>query len=333
MEPSWLARLVLMYLERTTRLGLPREDLLRQARLDEAQLRDPDGRIPISAVVRLWHAITARATEPTLGLRLGTDARVREFGLVGYTMVCSKTVGAALKRLDRYDRIVSETLNVELDAVAGATWVRLHVESPLRAFRPAADARLAALVSVCREIAGTPIDPLTVRLPYRKPEHTLEYERFFRAPLEFGALVTAFLVRNEDLARPIAQCDETLAGYLDRLAEQLLTPAEAGSTVGEQVRRLLWSDLPDGVPDLEELARRLGMSIRTVQRRLREEGTTFRRALTQFRRDAAPALLRDGRLGVAEVAFLLGFEDPSSFQRAFRRSFGVSPRAFRKGQT
>ena len=328
-EPSWIARLVSMHLERTTRLGLSREALLGEARLDELQLRDPDGRVPLSAVIRLWQAIAAR-TEPTIGLRLGKDMRAREFGLVGYTMTCSKTLGAALKRLDRYDRIVSDTLNVVLDPATGATWVRLDVDSPLRALRPAADMRLAALVSVCREIAGAPIHPLVVRLPYRKPEQVAEYEQYFRAPLEFGALGTAFLLGNADLERPVVQCDETLAGYLDRLAEQLLPRDDARATASEEIRNALWSALPDGVPELTTLARRLGMSARTLQRRLRDERTTFRDVLTAFRRDAAPALLRDGRLAVSEVAFLLGYEDPASFQRAFRQMFGMPPRAFRQ---
>jgi AraC-like DNA-binding protein len=328
-EPSGLARLVLMLVERTARWGLSREDLVRQARLDESQLDDPDRRIPVSAVVRLWRAIATRATAPTIGLRLGKDVRVREFGLVGYTMVCSETLGAALKRLERYDRIVADTLNVHLDARPETTWVHLDVRSPLRAFRPAADARLASLVSVCREISVHPLDPLAVRLPYRKPEHVAEYQEFFRAPVEFGALATAVLLSAEHLRYAVSHCDEILANYLDRLAEQLLSPADAHTTVREQIRRLLWSELPDGVPALETLARRLGMSSRTIQRRLREEGATFHQVLVDFRRDAAPALLRDGRLAVSEVAFLLGYEDPSSFQRAFRRAFGVSPRVFR----
>jgi AraC-like DNA-binding protein len=244
-------------------------------------------------------------------------------------MVCSRTLGAALKRLDRYDRIVSDTLSVEIDTAPEASWVRVDVQSPLRAFRPAADARLAALVSICREISAAPLDLLTVRLPYRKPRHVVEYHEFFRAPIEFGALGTALLVKAKDLECPIAQCDETLGGYLDRLAEQLLTPVGHDDTVREQVRRFLWSELPDGVPALDIVARRIGMSPRTLQRRLRDAGTTFNRLLVEFRRDAAPALLRDGRLAVSEVAFLLGYEDPSSFQRAFRQAFGVSPRAFR----
>jgi Arabinose-binding domain of AraC transcription regulator, N-term len=89
------------------------------------------------------------------------DAR----SLVGYTMAFSKTVGAALRRLTRYDRILSEALVVTLDAKDDATWARVDVEPALRAFRPAADFRLAALLSMCRELAAVPLAPLTVQLP------------------------------------------------------------------------------------------------------------------------------------------------------------------------
>jgi AraC-like DNA-binding protein len=245
-------------------------------------------------------------------------------------MAYSGTVEAALTRLARYDRIVAESLVVHLDAGAGGTWVRVDAEPALQAFRPAADARLAALLSVCREIAGAPLAPLTVQLPYRRPSDVKDYEKFFRAPLEFGAPATALLLGQDDLARPVSSSDEVLTGYLDQLAQQLLTGLGAEHTIRDRVRRLLWSSLSDGVPDLDEVARRLGMSPRTLQRRLRDEGTTFAAVLRGIRQDMAPPLLRDGRLAVSEVAFLLGYEDPGSFQRAFRRWAGRSPRAFRR---
>ena len=329
-QPFGLARIALVLLERTARYGLPRDELLQEARLDETQLRDPDSRIPVGAIVRLWRAIATRATDPAIGLRLGKDMHARELGLVGYAMACSKTLGAALRRLDRYDRIVADTLNVEVDITRDIAYVRVHVQPPMRALRPAADARVATVVAVCREIAATPIELLSVRFPYRRPRHVAEYEQFFRAPLEFGALTTAILLRPKDLETPITQCDETLVGYLDQLAEHLLEPTEADPTARAQLRRLLWPELQDGAPTLPALARRLGMSGRTLQRRLRDEGTTYHQVLIEFRRDAAPALLRDGRLAVSEVAYLLGYGDPSSFQRAFRQAFGMSPRDFRR---
>jgi AraC-like DNA-binding protein len=329
-EPSALARVALVHLERTTRWGVDRADLLRAARIDEVQLRDPDARIPLSAIVRLWEAVALRVPDPTFGLRLGSDVRAREFGLVGYTMAYSGTVEAALTRLSRYDRIVSESLVVHLDTRAEGTWVRVDADPALQAFRPAADARLAALLSVCREIAAAPITPLTVHLPYRRPADVKDYEKFFRAPLEFGALATALLLSKDDLARPVSSSDEVLTGYLDHLAQQIVTTLGAEHTVREHVRRLLWTSLSDGVPNLDDVARRLGMSARTLQRRLRGEGTTFAAVLTGFRQDMARPLLREGQLAVSEVAYLLGYEDPSSFQRAFRRWSGRSPRAFRR---
>src|SRR5262245_66003368 len=267
-EPSGLARVALLHLERATRFGVPRAELLREVRLTEEQLRDPDARVPRSAIVRLWRAVASRVPDSAFGLRYGAEFRLREFGLVGYAMAFSRTVGAALERLARYDRILSETLAVSLDAKDDATWVRVDVEPALRSFRPAADFRLAALLSACREMAAVPLAPLTVQLPYRRPTDVREYERFYRAPLEFGALTTAFLLRNDDLARPVCLSDDTLTGYLDRLGEQILTALGGEDTLQDRVRGVLFSELSEGVPSLDRVGRVLGMSVRTLQRGL-----------------------------------------------------------------
>ena len=97
-EPSGLVRLVLVQLERLGELGLAREVLLREAKVDERQLRDPDARIPLAAVARLWHVAASRVTDPAFGLRLGAETSVREWGLVGYVAAHSSTLGSALNR-------------------------------------------------------------------------------------------------------------------------------------------------------------------------------------------------------------------------------------------
>jgi AraC-like DNA-binding protein len=329
-QPSGLARLALVHLDGASRFGMTRAQLLHAAGLGEDQLRDPDARIPLSAVERIWRATAARSSDPLLGLRLGATVQTRQLGLVGYTLVFSRTLGAALGRLARYSRIVSDALVVELGGDADATWIRLDVQPSLRAFRPAADGRLAAVVTMCRELVGAPIAPLAVQFPYRRPDDVREYEKFFRAPLEFGALSTAFLLTRDDLARPVVWSDDALTGYLEQLAGQVLRELGAERTISDQVRRVLWRELSEGVPDLSRSARWLGMSTRTLQRRLRDEKTTFAAVLADLRQEMARPLLRDGRLAVSEVAFLLGYEDVTSFQRAFRQWLGVSPRAFRR---
>jgi AraC-like DNA-binding protein len=328
-QPSGLVRLVLVQLDKLGQLGLAREVLLREAKVDERQLRDPDARIPLAAVERLWRVAAEHVPDPAFGLRLGAETSVREWGLVGYAAAYSSTLGSALNRFAHYSRVVSDALVVRIDTERDATWVRLDVQPALRAFRPAVDARLAALMSACREMAGAPVTPLLVQLSYRQPADVKEYERFFGAPLEFGALASSFLLRSEELARRLAMADKTLVSYLETLADQKLASIGAERTLRERVHRVLWAELSERTPSLEGVARTLGVSARTLQRHLRQEGTTFANLLTELRREMAPALLRDGQYGVSEVAFLLGYEDPSAFRRAFQRWFARSPRSFR----
>lgn len=328
-QPSGLVRLVLVQLDKLGELGLARNLLLREAKIDESQLRDPDGRISLDAVTRLWHAAASHVTDPAFGLRIGADTSVREWGLVGYAVAYSSTLGSALHRFAHYSRVMSDALVVRIDTERDAAWVRLDVQPALRAFRPAVDARLAALLSACREMLGAPVTPLLVQLSYRQPADVKEYERFFGAPLEFASLTSSFLLRSEDLARRLAVADKTLVGYLDTLADQKLASIGTERSLRERVRRALWSELSERTPTLEAVARSLGVSARTLQRQLRQEGVTFAKLLAELRREMAPSLLRDGQNSVSEVAFLLGYEDPSAFRRAFQRWFGRSPRSFR----
>jgi AraC-like DNA-binding protein len=328
-QPSGLVRLVLVQLDKLGQLGLAREALLREAKIDEEQLRDPDGRIPLQAVERLWRVAASRVPDPAFGLRIGAATPVREWGLVGYAIAFSSTLGSALNRFAHYSRVMSDALVVKIDAEREATWLRLDVQPALRAFRPAVDARLATLLAACREVTGAPVTPLLVQLSYREPSDVKEYERFFGAPLEFGALASSFLLRSEDLARRVARGDPVLVGYLETLAEQKLASVGAERTLRDRTRRVLWAELSERTPSLDAVARALGMSGRTLQRQLRQEGTTFAKLLEELRREMAPTLLRDGQHGVSEVAFLLGYEDPSAFRRAFQRWFARSPRSFR----
>ena len=152
-QQSALVRLVLVQLDKLVRQGVSRETLLREAKIDEQQLTDPDGRIALTAVARLFRAADTHIPDPAFGLRLGAETSVREWGLVGYAVAYSATLGSALNRLAHYSRVMSDALVVRLDAERDATWVRLDVQSALRAFRPAVDMRLAAYMLAVSRVA------------------------------------------------------------------------------------------------------------------------------------------------------------------------------------
>ena len=266
----------------------------REARRE--QLRDPSGRIPLAAIARLWRSVASHVQDPTAGLRVGADIHVREFGIVGYAMAFSSTVASALTRVSRYSRILSNAHALIMETAGEATWVRLDMQPELRASGSPwitdsrQSSRRAERSRRRRSLR------LIVQLPYRRPPDVKEYVRFFDGPLRVPArLGAALLLRNDDLARPNALADNKLTSYLDRLAEQVLASVGGEGTLRERVRRALWSELSEEYLPCRVSARTLGMSDRTLQRQLREEGTTFAALLTELRREMAPPLLLDGQ--------------------------------------
>jgi len=321
-----LACLALRHLELAQSMGAPSDVLLGKAKLHEKQLHQHNGRVPLASFARLWRATSECLPDPGIGLQIGSATQVSALGLIGYAMVFSANLGAALQRLARYARVLCDELEVTLSPDGFTTWIEVRWSPELGAFRPAIDAWLAFLRAACCEVTAGAIAPVAVRVPYRQPADT-RTQLFFGAPIQFNVLSPGLCLRANDLARPLPRADENLCSHLDELAEQRVTSVEEDRCIAASVRKALQSDLSRSTrPSVERTARALGLSARSLQRRLRAEGTTFITVLERLRRDLAIPLLRDGMLTVAQVAFLLGYADPGSFERAFRKWFGTCPR-------
>jgi AraC-like DNA-binding protein len=330
MELTDVARLALALLDQAEKHGIDRGALVREANLREEDLADPDSRIPASTVVELWRGIAAGSTDPAIGLHIGSSLGLRELGLVGYTMAYSGTLGRVLQRLTRYSRIISEVVRCSLEREGEHTKLRLDGERRLDALRHPADCRLATVLHGARQATRAEIVPVEVHFGYDRPADASKHADFFRCPLRFGRREAALVLRVRDLQRPVTSADEALCGYLDRVAEEVLQSLGGRSSFTDQVHRAIWTELSGGPPTLHQTADLLGVSARTLQRRLREEGTTFAVLLGALRREMASQLLRRPELAIYEVAFLLGYAEPSTFYRAFRRWHGASPQEFRR---
>lgn len=326
-----LVRLPLHLLRQTDKEGLDRRDLLEQAGLTESDLVDPDARIPLLRLLALWQAVLKVLTGPDVGIRFGSEVLVRDVGLVGYLMLHSRTLREALERLARFGRILDDayppSLVVDGDR-AEYSWEPYR--RLLSGFERISDHELAAHLTVIREIVGLELRPVRVRLPYtEKPSSLAAHRDFFRAPLEFGAGHSGLVFKAEHLDLPIRSADEELGRYLESYAEEVLEDLAPEGGLLERVERALWAEMKEGHLDLESVASVLAMSPRTLQRRLRDTGTSFSALRDEFRRRMATRLLEDQELAVYEVAFLLGYSEPSTFHRAFRRWTDSSPRQYR----
>ena len=328
---SALARFPTFLLDQAEDLGLDRKRLLAESRLTRQELEDPDSRIQARKSLRLWRSVFSAVDDPDLGIRLGAALTIRDVGLVGYTMMHSANLGEALKRLVRFGRILDETYPPNLQLVGERVEFCLEPLPEQRlSMHRLADFDVAALLAILRELTDLEILPVEVHLPYRQPAQDLAAHRaFLGGRLLFDQALIRVILTRQSLELPVRTADEALGRYLDQLAEQVLETLVPGGSLAEKVERALWAQIRDGRPQLENVAGALAMSPRTLQRRLREEETSFALLLDRFRHEMSLELLRDHELAIYEIAYLLGYSEPSTFYRAFRRWTHSSPLEYR----
>jgi AraC-like DNA-binding protein len=192
---------------------------------------------------------------------------------------------------------------------------------------------LGCVLVVFRQATGLDWRPLEVRFPHQEPADTSEHRRLFRAPLRFGCYRSELVIPRNLLDAPLLRADPALQSLVEMQVKGLMKNVPRAEAAIDSIRRLLGEELCDGEPTLGLLAARLHMSARTLHRRLSTENTTFRRVVSEVRRELAERHLREGKLAVAEIAFLLGFSEASAFHRAFKRWTGLSPHAYRRVHT
>ncbi len=325
-----LARIVARLIDRAAAEGMSREALVEAAGLRDVDLADSDSRVPVSVQAALWRLIARRIPDPGFAVRAGASISVRDTGLLGYVMSYSATLGHALRRLVRYSHILTDAVEFRLETPKRHHVAVAQCHPMLGVGLPfAVDYRFAAGLSICRQITGIEIVPFQVDFSYDQPASTLEHRRFFRCPLRFGQPKSRVVLFERDLSLPVPRGDETLAGYLSAYAEEVLRSLVGGSSARERVRSAIWMALADGRPTVERIASAVGLTSRTLQRRLAREGTSVHQEVEEIRKAMAMAMLRDRDISIDEIAFLLGYAEPSTLFRLFKRWTGMTPREYR----
>lgn len=297
--------------------------------LDYAALDDPDARFPQDGMTRLWQRAVEESGNPAIGLNMGRELRPGALNVVEYAMLSSRNLCEGYLRLVRYQRIVAE--GADLNLVPGGDRYELTLAihgDRLPPARQSAEASLAGSLAFCRRLTGRPVTPLAVHFQGPPPENPTPYREFFNAPLHFNAPQYALVFSRTDMEAPLPTANAALAQLHDRFAGDYLARFSC-TRVTHQVRQVLCRLMPQGEPKREAVAGALHLSQRTLQRRLEDEGTTFQQLLDDTRRELAEQYLAQPSLTLLEIAYLLGFADPSNFFRAFKRWFATTPGEYR----
>lgn len=326
---SIIAALPRAVLDAAESLGIDAAGVCAAAGVEPAVLEDPDARVPLAVDLAIWQVLSERPVGLELGARLG----VAGMGVVGYALQHGSTVGEGLRWLQRYRAVIHPDVmpQIERRADPEGDQAVFHrpVPPPFARLREPVYAQAAGLVAICRALTGRAVRPVAVSFPLTPPEDRRRFEAWFECRVSWGTplLEVAFPATLLDL--PLHRADPGLFGYLARKADELLARLPAETSVAARTRREIGSLLARGESRLPVVARRLGVSERTLHRRLQEEGTTFAALVEEARRERALLLLEDPRVSASEVAFLLGYTEPAPFFRAFRRWTGASPQAWR----
>ncbi|WP_172146051.1 AraC family transcriptional regulator [Pseudomonas tumuqii] len=303
--------------------------IFRELGLDYAALEDPDARFAQDGMTRLWQRAVELSGNPAIGLNMAKVVRPASFHVVGYALMSSRTLTEGLARLVRYQRIIAEGADLSFRPTAKGYELILAIHGDrLPPARQSAEASMACSLAFCRWLTGQPIRPQQVLFQGDPPADLEPFQQVFQAPLKFNAGHYALLFERADLDRPLPTANESLAQLHDRFAGEYLARFSE-SRVSHQARQVLCRLLPQGEPKREAVAQALHVSQRTLQRRLQDEGTSFQRLLDDTRRELAEQYLAQPNLSLLEVAYLLGFADPSNFFRAFRRWFDITPGEYR----
>jgi len=311
------------------RIGVPPAALLRQARLPATLHLGGPGQVNTAQFFALWKALEQLAPGPGLGISLVQAADTAVHPPSSLAAFHARDYRDGLARMARFKRLCTPEV---LHIVESGQECTLTVEW-LYATEPApdvtTDVAFASLVELGRRGTGQHITPLRVELARLHPKSEV-HRAYFGCVVRYGAARDALVLERADLDRPFPGHNPELLDMLTPALVSALGELEVQSSVREQVKAVLKRCLPSGRPDVWDVARDLGMSERTLQRRINDEGTSVRELLVEARQELGRHLLSDPSAEIDEVACLLGYQDTTSFYRAFREWEGVTPVRWRE---
>ncbi|MEQ8968015.1 MAG: AraC family transcriptional regulator [Azospirillaceae bacterium] len=312
--------------------AVDRDALLRSVGLEPKGESDVGRMVDAAAYYALLERIAHALGDATdLPLRVGASMDCDDYGAFGLAWKTAPTLRGSFARAERYWRLLTSVAEYEVRAEGEDAWFVLHRAGPRRlGLRLSNEATLASVVGIIRQVVPGGFAPLEVHLTHRAPASIAAHGAYFRCPVIFGSELDALLVPAEALARPNRLGDEAVTRFLLAHLDRELAALETDRSLDRTVRDAVARRLSAGVPRMETVARGLGMSERTLQRRLGEADLTYQAIVEAARRELAEGLLAGSGYALAEIAFLTGFSEQSAFTRAFKRWTGRTPAAYRE---
>ncbi len=311
--------------------GADAERLIAEFELPEDVETRSEATLPLDALRSFFEAAARAVDDPLLGIHVARSMDRGAFGVLAFSSRSAPTVRESLERLSRYIRLSNDTVEVSfaVDREGGA--IRQRVPGhPACLGRHANEFFVAILLEEGRRTFGQSAEPVRVWLAHDAPRGLDIARELGVAQVRFAAEENGLLFAPEVLALEVPRADPALLSYLDAQAHKQLGELAPEPGFLMDVRRVVREELAKATATLPRAARLLGMSRRTLQRRLEEEGTSFHKLVDQAREELARNYVADASVPLTRIASVLGYSDERPFLRAFRRWTGLTPSAYRQ---
>lgn len=307
--------------------GLSDAALLQGSGIRAADLGRADSRITTRQELQV--CANAVAQRRDIGLELGRRMHVSSYGMLGYALLSSATLGDALRLALRYPALLGTFFRLHLIEEGECIWFSAsdyREEAQLAAFN--AEFCLVSLKVICDDLLGRPLPLLAARFAHAEPDYHAKYAETFACPLQFAASDNAFAFDRSWLEQPLPLADLVTHRAMSERCRQLNLEFTGRQAWLGRIRQSLAEQL-DTPPGLEGLARQMNCSSRTLRRHLSEMGSSYQQLLDELRFERAKQLLAEGQMPIYRIAEVLGFSETASFRHAFMRWSGVAPSHFR----
>lgn len=331
--PPHPARALLLPLAVMGRLGYEPSQCLAGTGLSESELQDPGARLPLRQELRFYRNVIELTGDPEIGLQLGEPFLPQRYGLFGYALLSAETFRHALVIAENFGRLTFSYFDFHFGVEQGRAWfsmtdppvlepdlLRLYVDRDMSAARIDFEAILEADLPLYQ-----------VHLPHDGHPRPDVYREHFGCEVRFDAPHARLVFAPELLDRPLPQGDPESSRHLQQQCQMLIAKLSVQGSLVDEVR-LLILERPGYFPEFDYVAEKLGLSARTLRRRLRQEGRSYRDILDEVRFGLAREYLGSTQLPVEEISRMLGYSEAGNFSHAFRRWCGESPLSWRHGR-
>lgn len=315
------------------RYGADLGELCKNVNLSVNELNQTELSLDLEQGHQVWEQALKLTQDQHLGLHIGEQTNPSIVGLVGHLMQTSPNLHTAFEHLQKFSKIVTDVFFYEiqrLDKECKIIYTPIsfwQINYPKTAIQ-AVEQAMSGSLHVCKLLTGKSLCPIRINFTQKCPKNTNEYQRVLKGNLFFEQKENSLIFKVSDFNLPVIGYNQFLMQTFEQLLQELLQKIQNQERTENKVKKTILQHFKQQIPQLDQISAHLHMTNRSLQRKLKEEGTNFQEISEEIRKVLAIDLIRYKQFNINEIAYMLGYTEASTFRRAFKRWTGKAPKSY-----